>query len=286
MKQRTLNYDLMYNPRLTVSDVPSVLARWREASEQARAASQAWLDIPYGPSTPERLDLFTPGVHCRGMLVFFHGGYWRSLDKRDFSFIAPAFLDAGYAVAVVGYALCPTVRVRDIVMQSVQAAAWLHRNARHFGVPAGPLYFAGHSAGGHLATMLLACQWSQYAADLPAGLAGGALSISGVYDLRDIVRVPSINCDVHLDEGSAMEASPALMPPPRHGALVTAVGESENAGFHVQHELIARRWKAVVRASRSCPGDNHFTILDRFADPSSNLFHEATALLDGNYASA
>lgn len=279
-------YDLMYNPRLTVSDVPAVLGRWRDASERARAGSRAWLDVPYGPSAAERLDLFLPASTCRGMLAFFHGGYWRSLDKRDFSFIAPALNRAGFGVAVVGYALCPMVRIRDIVMQSVQSAAWLHRNARHFGAPPGQLHFAGHSAGGHLATLLLECRWNEYAADLPDNLAGGALSISGIYDLREIVKVPSINCDVRLDESSAVEASPALMPPPKREVLLTAVGECENSGFHVQHELISKRWKSAVRSRRTCPGDNHFTVLDRLSDDSSDLFQDAVGLLDGRLASA
>ena len=284
MKKSAENYDLKYNPRLTVANVPSVLARWREASERARATTKSYLDIPYGPSAAERLDLFLPQSPCRGMLAFIHGGYWRSLDKRDFSFIAPPFVDSGYAVSVIGYALCPKVRIRDIVMQNVQAAAWLHRNASHFGVPQVPLHFAGHSAGGHLATMLLACQWNQYAADLPANLVGGALSISGIYDLREIVKVPSINCDVHLDKASAAQASPALMPTPSSTVLLTAVGEQENPGFHLQHRLIADRWTSAVRSSRICPGDNHFTVLDRLADASSALFGDATRLIDGHFS--
>ncbi len=64
------------------------------------------------------------------LLVFIHGGYWRSLDKSDFSWIAPPFLDAGVAVAFLNYGLAPRVAVDDIVRQQLKAIAWLLRARR------------------------------------------------------------------------------------------------------------------------------------------------------------
>src|SRR5207342_2533146 len=113
----------------------------------------------YGPAQTETLDIFRAKGRSRGLLMYIHGGYWRSLDKKRFSFLAPALADAGITVAVVDYALCPAVQVADIVMQMVQASAWLYRNGENFGAPAGRLAVCGHSAGGHLAAMMLACQW-------------------------------------------------------------------------------------------------------------------------------
>src|SRR3990167_5171788 len=89
--------------------------------------------------------------HSRGLLMFIHGGYWRAFDKKDCSFVASALADAGVTVAIPNYALCPKVQVRDIVMQMVQAGAWLYRNGGNFGAPCGNLHVLGHSAGGQLA---------------------------------------------------------------------------------------------------------------------------------------
>jgi arylformamidase len=194
------------------------------------------------------MDIFRARGPSRGLLMFIHGGYWRALDKSDFSFLAPALAGAGITVAVPNYALCPDVQVRDIVMQLVQAGAWLYRNGANFGAPCGDLHVAGHSAGGHLAAMLLACQWPAYAPDLPKQVVKSALSVSGVYDLREIAKVPTVNCDVKLTERSALAVSPAFLPPATDAPLYTAVGGEENEGFHLQNRIIAQKWKRVHEA--------------------------------------
>ncbi len=259
------NYDLLYNPRLVVADFQQIFDRWEKDSERARAKLDGYLDAPYGTTGAEKLDVFRPKGESRGLLMYIHGGYWRSLDKERFS-------EAGITVAIPNYALCPAVRVEDIVMQTVQACAWLYRNGGNFGAPPNSLHLCGHSAGGHLAAMMLACLWPRYSPDLPKRTVSAALSISGLYDLTEIVKVPSVNCDVRLTEESALKLSPAFLPPATDAPLYTAVGENENEGFHIQNKLIAEKWDKVRRADIPCPGDNHFTVLDRLCDPRSGLF--------------
>jgi len=58
-----------------------------------------------------------------------------------------------------------------------------------------------------------------------------------------------------------------------------ASGGKEQAGFHEQNQLIRNRWKSVVKDDFACPDDNHFTILDRFADPQSALFKGALKMM-------
>jgi arylformamidase len=266
------NYDLLYNPRLLVPDYEEISARCRRDSEKARATLDCYLDVPYGPTPGEKLDLFRSQGPSRGLLMFIHGGYWRAQDKANFSFIAPAITAAGITLAVPNYALCPAVEVEDIVMQMVQACAWLYRNGSHFGAAANRLYVAGHSAGGHLTSMMLTTLWPAYAPDLPERTVRGGLSISGIYDLTEMVKVPSVNCDVCLTTETARKLSPAFLPPATDAPLYTAVGDRENEGFHIQNRIIAKNWARVHRADIACPGDNHFTVLDRLADPGSALF--------------
>ena len=40
------------------------------------------------------------------------GGYWRALDKSDYSFVAAPFVKRGVTVALINYALCPAVHVQ------------------------------------------------------------------------------------------------------------------------------------------------------------------------------
>lgn len=272
MNAEHTNYDLLYNPRLTVKGFPQIVERWHRDAQKARAHLDCYLDVPYGADETENMDIFRARGPSKGLLMFVHGGYWRALDKSDFSFIAPALADAGITVAVPNYALCPKVQVRDIVMQIVQAGAWLYRNGGNFGAPCGNLHVAGHSAGGHLAAMLLACQWPAYAHDLPKQVVRAALSVSGVYDLREIVKVPTVNCDVKLTERSALVVSPAFLPPATDAALYTAVGGDENEGFHIQNAIIANKWKRVHKAGITCPGADHFTVLDQLTRTDSALF--------------
>ncbi len=272
MNAEHTNYDLLYNPRLTVKGNPQIVERWQRDAQTARARLDCYLDVPYGAKESETMDIFRARGSSKGLLMFIHGGYWRARDKGEFSFVAPVLADAGITVAVPNYALCPTVQVRDIVMQMVQAGAWLYRNGGHFGAPYGNLHVVGHSAGGHLTAMLLACLWPAYARDLPRKVVQAALSVSGLYDLREIVKVPTVNCDVKLTERAALVVSPAFLPPATDAPLYTAVGGDETEGFHIQNAIIADKWKRVHQADIACPGDNHFTILDQLTRPESALF--------------
>ncbi len=253
--------------------------RWQRAAEKARATLDCYLDVPYGPTDAEKMDIFRAQGESRGLLMFIHGGYWRALDKKTFSFLAPSLTRAGITLAVPNYSLCPAVEVRDIVMQMAQACAWLYRNGSNFGAPAHRLHVCGHSAGGHLTAMMLAAIWPAYSSDLPSKTVQGGLSISGVYDLTEICKVPSVNCDVRLSGKSAIPVSPAFLPPATDAPLYTAVGANENEGFHIQNRLIARKWKSVHKGDIPCPGDNHFTVLDRLADPAAALHRAALEMM-------
>jgi arylformamidase len=280
MNASKTNYDLLYNPRLVVDNCQQIFDRWDRDSEKARARLDCYLDVPYGTTGSETLDVFPAQGKSRGLVLFIHGGYWRALDKRNVSFIAPALVREGITVAVPNYALCPAVRVEDIVMQIVQACAWMYRNGGNFGAPAGKLTLCGHSAGGHLAAMMLCCLWPQYSSDLPDKVVSGALSISGLYDLTEIVKVPSVNCDVRLTEKSALRVSPAFLPAATDAPLFTAVGSEENEGFHVQNRMIARKWGKTLRAEVPCPGANHFTVLDELCDSGTGLFRTVVSMAE------
>ena len=162
--------DRLYNNRALVPDYAAYFARWAQTSVVARQTSSCQLDVPYGDGPNEMLDIF-PGAGVKApVLVFLHGGYWRSLDKADHSFIAPAFTQAGACVVIPNYALCPAVTIPDIVLQMVKALAWTYRHVAAYGGDPRRITVVGHSAGGHLAAMLLACVWKAYAEDLPVRL--------------------------------------------------------------------------------------------------------------------
>jgi arylformamidase len=272
-----------YNARLSIPEHPEIFARWAERSREARDALPCVLDVAYdegpGRSGNATLDVFPAEGRSRALLMYIHGGYWRSLDKGDFSFLAPAFRAAGVTLAVVNYALAPTVSVSHIVRQMLLASAWLWRTAGALGADRDRMFVAGHSAGAHLAAMMLAAQWPRYAADLPADLFKGGLAVSGIYDLQPLLAV-SVNQDLRLDAREAERLSVAYMPPATGAPLSTAVGGLESAEFKRQNALIGECWKSCLRRDIAMPGFNHLTVAAELGNPASPLFAGALDLIE------
>jgi len=275
--------ETQYNNRARVPDHPAVLERWAQASALARRESQPLLDVAYGSGAGETLDIFLPSRPVAGgapVLVFIHGGYWRGLDKADHSFVAPAFNAQGVLVVVPNYALCPAVTVEHIALQMASMLAWVWRNvARHGGDPS-RIALAGHSAGGHLATMLLTCRWKEVAPDLPPQPAAGALSISGLYDLEPLRHTPFLQGDLKLTPSSVARLSPAFFARPKGPKLYATVGLDESDEFLRQNRLIRDVWgPTAVPVCETIAGANHFTVLNGLADPAGRLHELALRLL-------
>jgi arylformamidase len=280
MKQDAAYWESLYNNRAAVPEHPQIFARWAEESERARRSLRCYLDVPYGAHPMEKLDIFQPQGQSRALLAFIHGGYWRTLDKREFSFVATELVKQGVTVAVPNYALCPSVTVDEIVRQMLQACAWLFRNGSNFGAPHGKLYVSGHSAGGHLTAMMLAAVWPQFARDLPRKIVQGGLAISGVFDLRDIINVPSINVDVRLTPALAEKVSPMFYPPATDAPLYLAAGGKERPPFVEQNKAFGEKWRKVLASDIPCPDDHHFSVVDRLCEPSSALFKGAMRMMN------
>ncbi len=273
--------ETQYNNRVRVPGYAQHFERWAAASRLARTASPAHLDIAYGAGAGETLDVFPAAMPGAPVLIFIHGGYWRSLDKADFSFIAPAFNAAGATVVVPNYALCPAVGIEHIALQMTQAVAWVCRHAADHGADGSRLGVVGHSAGGHLATMLLSCRWKDVADDLQAQPLAGALSISGLYDLEPLRHVPSLKADLQLTPAAVKRLSPAFFPRPKGGKLFTTVGLDESDEFLRQNSLIRDVWgPTAVPVCETLPGVDHFSIVEGLAKPGARL-HELALRLVG-----
>jgi arylformamidase len=278
--------DAQYNNRARVPDHARVLASWAEASALARSSSPAVLDVQYGDAAGETLDIFpatapkSPGGAGAPVLVFIHGGYWRSLDKSDHSFVAPSFNADGAMVVVPNYALCPAVGIEHIVLQMAAVVGWVWRHAAEFGGDPTRIALAGHSAGGHLAAMLLSCRWREVADDLPAQPLAGALSISGLYDLEPLRHTPFLQADLRLTPAAVARLSPAFFPRPKGAKLYAAVGIDESDEFLRQNRLIRDVWgPTAVPVCETVPASNHFTVLKNLADPAGRLHGLALRLL-------
>jgi arylformamidase len=275
MKHDSAFFEREYNARAAIPEHPQIFARWAEQAAITRRLRACLIDLPFGETAAERLDYFPTREEAAPLLVFIHGGYWRSLDKSDFSWLAPPFVQHGVALALLNYGLAPATPVEDIVRQQIAALAWLYRNGDRLGFDPDRIVVAGHSAGAHLTAMMMAALWPVVADDLPATLVKAGLAISGIYDLVPLVQAPFVNVDLRLDAKRARTLSPVHMPPATNAPLITAVGALESSEFQRQNALIGRAWKSNISRDIPIARTNHLTVVDELANPGSVLFDAA-----------
>ena len=241
MKFTTEFCEREYNARAAIPDHAAIFARWTDRAATTRRLRACLIDLPYGDTAHEKLDLFAARSDGAPLLVFIHGGYWRSLDKSDFSFVAPAFNAAGALVLVPNYALCPAVTIEHIALQMAQAVAWaVDHAAEHGGDPA-RIALAGHSAGGHLAAMLLTCRWKEIDPGLPVQPLAGALSISGLYDLEPLRHTPGVQRDLRLTPAALRTLCGTVARRLAEVSTLLEAGDTEVIGRHL---FPAQTWRA------------------------------------------
>ena len=285
--------DAQLNLRARWPEHPQFFERWAADSAATRAARGGELDLAYGSGPEETLDLFP--VSGRGasgadessegpvpLLAFIHGGYWQALDKSDYSYLAPSFVDRGIAFASLNYSLAPATDIGTMIVQVRSALAWLHKNAGAYGVDPGRIIVAGHSAGGHLAAMAVSTDWPGFEAGLPAGLLAGGCSISGVYDLEP-VRLSYHNDVLKVPGGRAAAWSPLHALPKAAPPLIVAVGAEETEEFRRQHAEYATAWqdRGLSLVDVPLPGRHHFNAVDALGEEEHPLFAAVQQILFG-----
>jgi arylformamidase len=260
-----MNLSVEYDNRARVPEHPEIIARWQREAEIFRIQTNSSLDIAYGARPRNRLDLFRPEKAEDGAVVLFiHGGYWRSFDKSLFSHMAAASVSAGFVTAIPSYSLCPEATVPDIIDELRQCCLYLWKE---FGQP---LVVAGHSAGGHLAACMAATDWTQYG--LSCDFVRGCFPVSGLFDLRPLLATP-INEDLRLTATSAAAASPILWPLPQPVPLVSLVGALESREFLRQAASLSAAWQGLgcLNHYHEIESTNHFTVTDGLSDPKSAM---------------
>ncbi len=124
-------------------------------------------------------------------VVFVHGGYWSPLDRRwlqpvtgAFGNVGVAFARHGIVAAVIGYRQYPVVQRGDDSLDDIAAAIrFVRASCPSWGCDAGRVFVVGHSAGGHLASLLAMDGRILRRNGVEPEAIAGFVSIDGIFDL-------------------------------------------------------------------------------------------------------
>lgn len=263
-----------YNLRALRPDYEAtVVPDWLKRSELARSSLKCRLDIAYGSSERQKLDLFTASSPDNPTLVYFHGGYWQRGDKSIYSFLAEPFVRQGVNVILAGYDLCPTVSITTISQQARSALVWIWRNAGDLGIARERMIVMGHSAGGHITGMMMGTDWSVLGGDLPADLVKAGIPVSPL-NLLEPLRYTTIGHALNMDEAEAARESPINCPPPTNAPQLVVCGGRETEEFHRQADIYVAAFATPERPIERymVPDCDHFDELNALADDHHDFF--------------
>ncbi|HEV2688926.1 MAG TPA: alpha/beta hydrolase, partial [Bryobacteraceae bacterium] len=154
-------------------------------STEISATVEVRKDISYVDGQPadankHKLDLYLPKDRTGfPVLVFIHGGSWRSGDRSNYPALANRFAKDGFEVVVPSYRLMPANPNPAQIDDATAAMAWVIQHVAEYGGDSKRIYVVGHSAGGHLAAYVGLNEkfWPNLKAVMP---------LSGVYDVSPI----------------------------------------------------------------------------------------------------
>ena len=279
-------YNHEYNNRELIPEFPEYIAQMKSLSVKAQSKLKARLDISYADDQTnypldQTFDLFPAknGNKKSPLMVFIHGGFWRALDKADHSFVAPVFVKENISVVVPNYSLCPKVTIEEIVQQMLSCLKYLYLNADKLGFDKDRIYIAGHSAGGQLVTQLMCALWPLYDKRLPINLIKGGLSLSGIHDMKMIMKTPYLQGDLKLNKQAVAKLSTAYLRPNLSTKLIAAVGGNESSEFIRQTQLIADAWPIQLEKMMILNNKNHLSAVLELTQKDSPLVKSVLKLI-------
>jgi len=262
-----------YNTRLQVPDYADYFDRWERLSRQTADQNTILKDIPFGAHPEELLDIFPSNISHPKTLVFIHGGYWHLLDKTMFHFLAGHFLNYNVTTVLINYPLAPRSSINEIVAACRKALRWIHENIIRFNGNPGELYLMGHSAGGHLASMLMVEENAKFIHAM--------ISLSGLFRLEPVM-LSYLNDSIGIDRENAVKNSPVFLEPANDCPLLLATGVNESDEFKAQSDQLYQHWKNKFSNIEllKVPQKNHYSILEAVIEKNSILCNAIMQLMN------
>lgn len=102
------------------------------------------------------LDVYSPKKikNKKDVLVFIHGGNWRSGKKKTYKFFGKGFARKGLVTVVIDYRLSAITDFRGMGQDAARAVKWVQENISNYGGDSSRIFLSGHSSGGHLSALV------------------------------------------------------------------------------------------------------------------------------------
>lgn len=225
--------------------------------------------IQYGTTGVEQLDLYAARRKNAPVHIFIHGGAWQvGNGAGEQAYNGRKFVEAGIMYVAPDYELVTNSNrsLYPMVEQLRKAVVWTYKNATRYGGNPDQIYISGHSAGAHLAGVLITTDWTQYG--LPANVLKGAFLCSGMYDLYP-VSLSSRNTYVDFTDQMVKDLSPINHITKINAPVVLAYGTHESPEFKRQSQEFAA---ALRKQSKQVDlqileGYNHFELMISLGNP-------------------
>jgi arylformamidase len=255
----------------------ATIADYARRSEATAARPGVRTDLPYGPHPRQRFDVIPAEGEARAALIWLHPGYWQMRDRRAFRFLGETFAALGCDAVFADYPLAPERDVAAITEAVRDLVPAVRTDGRAVNGRALPIVAAGHSAGAHLAVELALTDFAGRGE--PAAIAA-VLAVSGVYDLEPLIAT-SLDRALGLTPATARAASPVHRAGAASVPALFVVGGGETEAFRDQSRAMEAAWRAAGAASRLeiVDAEDHFSILERLADPADALRPALVALI-------
>jgi arylformamidase len=252
--------DAAYDQSKYAPNLQQVVKRYGTNSEMTRSRIGAARRLAYGGAAIEQLDIYRTDRPNAPVMVFIHGGAWRSGLAKDYAFPAEMFLRAGAHFVVPDFSWVQDAggSLLPIADQVRRAVAWTVRNAESFGGDPARVHVSGHSSGGHMGGVVAISE--------PA--VKGFVLISGMYDLLPVslsARASYVKFNEQtLQELSAIRHLDKIRAPVSvvHGTLETPEFQRQSRDFAEALRKAGKPVELIV-----ADGYNHFEVMETLANP-------------------
>jgi len=235
----------------------------------------------YGPTPPEFVEIYRARRANAPVLVFLHGGAWKSTWTARYDFAAETFVNAGAHFVMVEFTGVEEAggSLMTLALQVRSAVAWVYKNAALFGGDRDRIFLGGHSSGAHLAGTVTIADWREFG--VPADIVKGTLCCSGMYELAP-VRLSKRSAYVQFNDAMVEALSTQRHLDRIRIPLVVAYGTYETPEFQRQGREFATALQQARKPVRLivAEGYNHFELIETIGNPYGLIGRATLELMD------